>query len=58
MIFTIEELISFSSQFMTLEPCDLILTGSPRGNGPIRPGDTVEAKLDKLTEMKFPVMSA
>ncbi|XP_075223163.1 oxaloacetate decarboxylase, mitochondrial isoform X2 [Lycorma delicatula] len=56
MIFSIEELIAFSSQFMTLEPCDVILTGSPSGSGPIRPGDVIEAKLDNILSMNFSVI--
>lgn len=55
MIFSIEELIAYTSKYMTLEPYDLILTGSPSGNGPIKPGDHIEAKLDKIISMKFSV---
>jgi 2-keto-4-pentenoate hydratase/2-oxohepta-3-ene-1,7-dioic acid hydratase in catechol pathway len=53
MIFGVAEILSFLSQACTLEPCDLILTGTPWGVGgfrdpPIflRPGDTVELEVE------------
>jgi 2-keto-4-pentenoate hydratase/2-oxohepta-3-ene-1,7-dioic acid hydratase in catechol pathway len=45
MIFDIATLISYISTVFTLEPGDLIFTGTPEGVGPVRPGDTIEAKL-------------
>ncbi|RZF47399.1 hypothetical protein LSTR_LSTR009138 [Laodelphax striatellus] len=57
MVFTIEDMISYTSRYMTLEPNDLILTGSPGNNGPIRPGDVVEAGLGQIMTIKFPVKS-
>ena len=41
-LFPLDLLIRFISQVMTLEPGDLIATGTPAGVGPLRPGDTVE----------------
>ncbi|KAE8738747.1 hypothetical protein FOCC_FOCC015757 [Frankliniella occidentalis] len=55
MIFSTAHLISFVSQFMTLEPGDLLLTGSPSGVGPVRPNDVLECGLDDLVTMKFSV---
>ncbi|XP_039282344.1 acylpyruvase FAHD1, mitochondrial isoform X2 [Nilaparvata lugens] len=57
MVFTMEQMISYTSRYMTLEPNDLILTGSPGNNGPIRPGDVVEAGLGDIMTIKFPVKS-
>jgi 2-keto-4-pentenoate hydratase/2-oxohepta-3-ene-1,7-dioic acid hydratase in catechol pathway len=45
MIFPILELVAFISEVMTLEPGDLISTGTPEGVGPLRPGDTVEVEV-------------
>jgi len=45
MIFSPSDLISFVSGVMRLEEGDLILTGTPKGVGPIRGGDKFEAKL-------------
>lgn len=42
MIFPIHQFISKMSSIMTLEPGDVILTGTPKGVGPINPGDKVE----------------
>jgi 2-keto-4-pentenoate hydratase/2-oxohepta-3-ene-1,7-dioic acid hydratase in catechol pathway len=41
-LFPLDLLIRFVSQVMTLEPGDLIATGTPAGVGPLQPGDTVE----------------
>lgn len=43
---------------MTLERGDLILTGSPSGAGPVKPGDVIECGLGDILTMKFPVKSA
>ena len=43
MIFPVAELISFCSRIFTLEPGDLLYTGTPSGVGPIEDGDTLEA---------------
>jgi len=45
MTFDIDELISFISSKMTLERGDLILTGTPHGVGPVRPGDKIRVGL-------------
>jgi len=45
-IFPLDLLIRFISQVMTLEPGDLIATGTPAGVGPLQPGDTVEVSVE------------
>jgi 2-keto-4-pentenoate hydratase/2-oxohepta-3-ene-1,7-dioic acid hydratase in catechol pathway len=45
MIYPPAEVVSFASQSLTLLPGDLILTGTPSGVGPIRPGDQLEARI-------------
>jgi 5-oxopent-3-ene-1,2,5-tricarboxylate decarboxylase/2-hydroxyhepta-2,4-diene-1,7-dioate isomerase len=45
LIFTFAELIADLSRFMTLEPGDVILTGTPAGTGVVGPGDVVEVTL-------------
>ncbi|BES99093.1 unnamed protein product [Nesidiocoris tenuis] len=55
MVFSVKELVSFASKNMTLEPYDLILTGSPAGVGPIRPGDVVKAGLGSELSICFTV---
>ncbi|HEY3011119.1 MAG TPA: fumarylacetoacetate hydrolase family protein [Gemmatimonadales bacterium] len=45
MHFSIPEVVSFLSEIMTLEPGDLIATGTPAGTGPLHDGDTVEIEI-------------
>lgn len=55
MVFQPPQLIAFTSSFMTLEPGDVIMTGTPAGVGPLLPGDTVEVKIDGLGSLSNPV---
>ena len=48
MVFSCRQLVSYLSGFMTLEPGDLILTGSPAGVGPLAAGDTVEVFVEGI----------
>jgi 2-keto-4-pentenoate hydratase/2-oxohepta-3-ene-1,7-dioic acid hydratase in catechol pathway len=48
MVFGVRHLISFISQVMTLLPGDVIATGTPSGIGPMRPGDVVEVKVERI----------
>jgi 2-keto-4-pentenoate hydratase/2-oxohepta-3-ene-1,7-dioic acid hydratase in catechol pathway len=54
MIFNTSEIISFVSHVMTLEPGDVIITGTPSGVSPLKDGDIVEVEIEgigKLTNM-------
>ncbi|CAB3371619.1 Hypothetical predicted protein [Cloeon dipterum] len=55
MLFAVPTIISYVSKMMTLEPGDLILTGSPPGMVNIKAGDVIEAGLGEILSMKFPV---
>jgi len=55
MIFPVEELIAYISRFMTLEPGDVIATGTPEGVGPIGNGDLVEASIEGVGKVSNPV---
>ncbi len=48
MIFSVESLLRFVSRVMTLEPWDVILTGTPEGVGPIAPGDEVRVEVERI----------
>jgi 2-keto-4-pentenoate hydratase/2-oxohepta-3-ene-1,7-dioic acid hydratase in catechol pathway len=48
MIYTIEEIIEFISSIMTLEPGDMIMTGTPEGVAEIKKGDKLEANLGDI----------
>jgi 2-keto-4-pentenoate hydratase/2-oxohepta-3-ene-1,7-dioic acid hydratase in catechol pathway len=45
LIFDVDYLIRFISRIMTLEAGDIIATGTPRGVGQLREGDTVEVEI-------------
>ncbi|HKO91697.1 MAG TPA: fumarylacetoacetate hydrolase family protein [Polyangiaceae bacterium] len=55
MIFDVPTLVAYASQSMTLEPGDLIFTGTPEGVGPLTRGDAVSIRIDSLGELKFRV---
>jgi 2-keto-4-pentenoate hydratase/2-oxohepta-3-ene-1,7-dioic acid hydratase in catechol pathway len=55
MHFTIPFLVSFISGIMTLEPGDLIATGTPAGVGPLRHGDVVEVEIPGVGLLSNPV---
>jgi 2-keto-4-pentenoate hydratase/2-oxohepta-3-ene-1,7-dioic acid hydratase in catechol pathway len=55
MAFGIPTLIAFITSVMTLEPGDLIATGTPEGVGPLTDGDTVEVELAGLARVTNPV---
>lgn len=57
MIFNVKQLISYVSQYMTLEPYDTILTGTPDGFGPLKDGDRISGKLGNITSITFDAIS-
>ena len=57
MHFSIPELVSFISGIMTLEPGDLIATGTPAGTGPLADGDVVEVEISGVGVLSNPVRS-
>ncbi len=46
LIFGFDEIVAYVSQFITLQPGDLIFTGTPKGVGAVQPGDKLEAFLE------------
>ncbi len=58
LVFTLPFLLSHISHIMTLEPGDLLLTGTPSGVGPIHPGDVVEVEVEGVGVLKNPVQRA
>lgn len=55
MVFTIDVLIAFISDVMTLEPGDIVLTGTPEGVAPLAPGDLVSVSIDGVGTLENPV---
>jgi 5-oxopent-3-ene-1,2,5-tricarboxylate decarboxylase / 2-hydroxyhepta-2,4-diene-1,7-dioate isomerase len=58
LIFSFPRLIADLSRFMTLEPGDVILTGTPAGTGVVEPGDVVEVSLDGAGAVTSTVVAA
>ena len=57
MVFSIAALVSVVSHVMTLEPGDLIATGTPAGVGPLKPGDVVEIDIPGVGVLRNPVVA-
>jgi 2-keto-4-pentenoate hydratase/2-oxohepta-3-ene-1,7-dioic acid hydratase in catechol pathway len=57
LIFGIEQLVEFVTFVMTLEPGDIISTGTPAGIGPITNGDTVRIKVEGVGDLVNPVQN-
>ena len=55
LIFPIDFVIEYITQFLTLEPGDLIATGTPPGVGPLQPGDVVSVEIDGIGALENPV---
>src|SRR5467141_3081007 len=58
MIFPVSAIIAFVTQFMTLEPGDLIATGTPSGVGPMQTGSTVSVEIDGIGVLQNRVVAA
>lgn len=58
MVFSVPHLISHISHIFSLEVGDVILTGTPEGVGPVKPGQVITAGIEGLVEMTFPVKEA
>ena len=55
MVFSIPSLLAFISRIMTLEPGDLVATGTPSGVGPLVSGDVVEVEIPGVSRITNPV---
>jgi 2-keto-4-pentenoate hydratase/2-oxohepta-3-ene-1,7-dioic acid hydratase in catechol pathway len=56
MLFDVPTLIAVASRVMTLEPGDLIATGTPAGVGPLAPGNVVEIEIEGIGTLHNPVV--
>jgi 2-keto-4-pentenoate hydratase/2-oxohepta-3-ene-1,7-dioic acid hydratase in catechol pathway len=55
MLFKIDYMIAFMSRFFTLKTGDLIFTGTPKGVGPVKVGDTLTAYIEGKKMLEFEV---
>jgi 2-keto-4-pentenoate hydratase/2-oxohepta-3-ene-1,7-dioic acid hydratase in catechol pathway len=58
MVFTLGAIIRHIAEVMTLEPGDVIATGTPPGVGPLQPGDVVEVVVEGVGRLRNPVVAA
>ena len=57
MIFSVASIVAHLSRFATLEPGDVIATGTPSGVGPVNPGDVVEISVDGIATLRNPFVA-
>ena len=55
-IFDCATIVSFASQYVTLEQGDIIFTGTPGTTRPIKPGDTIEVEIEGVGILRNPVV--
>ncbi|SHL05097.1 fumarylacetoacetate hydrolase family protein [Rhodothermus profundi] len=58
MVFSVAQLIAYCSKIFTLQPGDLLFTGTPEGVGPVHEGDVLEAESDVLPPLRVDVQRA
>ena len=54
-IFDCRRLIEYATSFYTLYPGDVIMTGTPEGVGPVRPGDVMHCEIERIGAMDVEV---
>jgi 2-keto-4-pentenoate hydratase/2-oxohepta-3-ene-1,7-dioic acid hydratase in catechol pathway len=57
-IFDCRRLIEYATSFYTLYPGDVIMTGTPEGVGPVRPGDVMHCEIERIGAMDVVVRAA
>ncbi|HEX7649643.1 MAG TPA: fumarylacetoacetate hydrolase family protein [Noviherbaspirillum sp.] len=57
LLFPVPYLISYLSRYMTLLPGDMIMTGTPAGVGPIKPGDVIEVEIPGIGVLRNDVVA-
>ena len=53
MAWEVDEIISWLSKFITLNPGDIIFTGTPAGVGKLNPGDQIDASIESVGSLSF-----
>jgi 5-oxopent-3-ene-1,2,5-tricarboxylate decarboxylase/2-hydroxyhepta-2,4-diene-1,7-dioate isomerase len=57
-VFDARTILSFISRYITLYPGDVVITGTPKGVAPIKPGDQVEVEIEGIGRLSNEVVSA
>ena len=58
LILGVAALIEYASSFYTLNPGDIIITGTPEGVSPIQPGDVISSYVERIGTMDVKVRAA
>ena len=56
-VFSVQQVLSYISNYMTLFPGDVVITGTPKGIAPMKPGDTVEVEVEGIGTLRNTVQS-
>jgi 2-keto-4-pentenoate hydratase/2-oxohepta-3-ene-1,7-dioic acid hydratase in catechol pathway len=56
-VFSAQQVLSYISNYMTLYPADVVITGTPKGIAPMKPGDTVEVEVEGIGTLRNRVQS-
>ena len=57
-VFNIQRILGFASERITLVPGDVVITGTPKGIAPMKPGDVVEVEVEGIGKLRNTVKSA
>ena len=57
-VFNVQTVLSYLSQCLTLCPGDIVITGTPKGIAPMKPGDLVEVEIEKIGRLSNMVKAA
>lgn len=57
LIWSVDEIISILSTFYRLSPGDLIMTGTPAGVGPVKPGDNLVGRIEGLSDIGISIVA-
>lgn len=57
MVVSVADLVAYTSEFLTLMPGDVLLTGTPRGISPVRPGDVIRVEIEGVGALENRVVA-
>jgi 2-keto-4-pentenoate hydratase/2-oxohepta-3-ene-1,7-dioic acid hydratase in catechol pathway len=58
MVFDVRRLIEFTTSFYTVYPGDVIMTGTPSGVSPVKPGDVMDVEIEQIGQMNIAIRAA
>jgi 2-keto-4-pentenoate hydratase/2-oxohepta-3-ene-1,7-dioic acid hydratase in catechol pathway len=58
LVYDVQRLIEFTTSYYSVHPGDIIMTGTPSGVGPVKPGDVIAVEIEKIGRMEVSVRAA